>query len=244
VGILISRTDISITQKKTIVAEMLAAIRLGEEQVRASAADDLIWYASRAGLDDASIRQAVEVLVNNARESSFPIDHEAALLIREYRLDLGRNDPSIQSRIALLQLDEALSKTYSFTLPSLDSKRVSLRDLRGQVVLLNFWATWCGPCRSEKPILEKIYRDLKHRGFMVLAITDEDPSVVQPFVDKSKLGIPVLIDRERGVFDHYGIEGIPRTVILDRQGRPTARPITVSDEDQLWKLIASARVAR
>jgi len=163
-------------------------------------------------------------------------------MIREYSLDLGRNDPSIQSRIALAQLEEALSDRYSFTLPSLDGKSVSLKDLRGNVLLLHFWATWCGPCRAEKPILENVYRDLKDKGFMLLAITDEDPAVVRRYLNQSRIGLPILIDRSRSVFDHYGIEGIPKTLIINRQGRIMARPITISGEGVLRKLLASAGV--
>ena len=135
-------------------------------------------------MDQATIRPAIELLVSSVRESSYSLDEEAALLIREYGLNLGQNDPSIQARIALAQLDAALSDRYSFTLPSLDGQSTSLKDLRGKVVLLNFWATWCGPCRAEKPILQKVYGDLKEKGFMLLAITDEDPAIVRRFVNE------------------------------------------------------------
>ncbi|MGO9270817.1 MAG: TlpA disulfide reductase family protein [Terriglobia bacterium] len=127
-------------------------------------------------MDREAIRPAVELLVNSARDSADPLDDEAALLIREYGLNLGQNDPSMQARIALAQLDEALSDRYSFTLPSLGGTSTRLEDLRGKVVLINFWATWCGPCRAENPILQKVYSDLKDKGFVLLAITDEDPA--------------------------------------------------------------------
>jgi thiol-disulfide isomerase/thioredoxin len=222
--------------------EMIAFIREADKRDRAGAADDLIWWADKAGLGRESIRPAVELLVSAARDSSYPSYDDAVLVMRQYGLDLGQDDPSIQARIALAQLEEALSSGYSFTLPSLQGASTRLKDLRGKVVLLNFWATWCGPCRAEKPILQKVYSDLKDKGFMLLAITDEDPAVVRSFVNEYGITLPVLIDRTRGVFDHYAIDGIPKTIILDRQGRPVARPITIADERELRKTLAAAGV--
>jgi peroxiredoxin len=243
-GTLLERADVSPAQKRAVVEEMIAFIRGAAKQDRAGAADDLIWWANKAGLDRATIRPAVELMVNASRDSSYPIADEAAQLIREYGLNLGMNDPSIQARIALAQLEEALSEAYSFTLPSLDGTSVRLKDLRGKVVLLNFWATWCGPCRAEKPILQKVYGDLKDRGFMLLAITDEDPDVVRRFASEYHITLPVFIDRRRTVFDHYLIQGIPKTIILNRKGRAVARPITISDEGELRKMLTAAGVTR
>jgi peroxiredoxin len=79
------------------------------------------------------------------------------------------------------------------------------------------------------PLLENVYRNLKDKGFMLLAITDEDPVIVQRFVKQFKIGLPVLIDRTRIVFDHYGIQALPSTTILDRKGRPTARLNAISE---------------
>ncbi|MCC6393981.1 MAG: TlpA family protein disulfide reductase [Bryobacterales bacterium] len=239
-GVVMGRADVSQAQKRAILNEMLASIQAAPKRDRAGAADDLIWWASKAGMDRAAIRPAVELLADSARDSSYPIDHEAALMMRKYGVYAGRSDPSIQSRIALLELEDALAKAYTFTLPLLDGKPIGLAELRGKVVLLNFWATWCGPCREEMPILENVYRQMKDKGVAVLAITDEDPSVVQRFAKEFKMGLPVVIDRTRSTFDHYAIEGLPQTVILDRQGRIAARTSVLSDEASLRKLLASA----
>ena len=108
--------------------------------------------------------------------------------------------------------------------------------------MLNFWATWCGACRAEEPILENVYRALRDKGFMLLAITDEDPAIVRRFAKQFKMDLPVLIDRTRAVFNHYVVEGLPVSIILNRQGRLAARPAMISDEEGLRKLLASAGV--
>ena len=241
-GILLERSDLTLSQKRAVMEETIAFIRAGQKQNQAGATDDLIWWADKAGLDRDTIRPAVELLVNAAPDSSYPIDDEAVRVMRQYGLHLGQDDPSIQARIALGELEDVLSDRYTFALPSLDGTSIHLDDLRGKVVLLNFWATWCGPCRAEKPILQKVYRDLQNKGFMLLAITDEDPAVVRRFVNQNSITLPVLVDRTRTVFDHYLVEGIPKTIILNRQGRAVARPITISDEVELRKLLAAAGV--
>jgi peroxiredoxin len=241
-GTLLGRADLSPAQKRAVMNEMIAFIRAAQKQDRAGAADDLIWWADKAGLDRQTIRPAVELLVNAAPDSSYPVDDEAVLVMRQYGFELGQNDPSIQARVALAQLEQVLSDRYTFTLPSLDGTSTRLNDLRGKVVLLNFWATWCGPCRAEKPILQKVYGDLKEKGLVLLAITDEDPATVRHFVNEYHLTLPVFIDRTRTVFDHYLVEGIPKTIILDRRGRAVAWPITISDEGELRRALAAAGV--
>ena len=127
---------------------------------------------------------------------------------------------------------------------ALEGKSTSLKDLRGKVVLLNFWATWCGPCRAEKPILQKVYSDLKDKGFMVLAITDEDPAVVRRFVNESHITLPVFIDLTRAVFDHYLVEGIPKTIILNQRGQTVTTLMPISDEGELRDALAAAGLSR
>jgi thiol-disulfide isomerase/thioredoxin len=242
-GTIIKRTDVSLEQKQAVMRDMLSDIRAADKQVRANASDDLIWYASRAAIDPASIRPAVELLVRSIPDSAdFLIDDHATALVRDHRITLGENDASLKVRLALLEFEREQGDRYSFTLPSLDGGIVQLKQLRGKVVLLNFWATWCGPCRGEKPILERVYRDLKDKGFEILAITDEDPAVVRRFVKQFNTTLPIVIDQARSTFDHFNILGLPKTVILDRQGRPTAHPIIISDEAALRKLLAVAGV--
>ena len=108
----------------------------------------------------------------------------------------------------------------SFTLNDMQGKSVSLVDFKGQVVLLNFWATWCGPCRVEMPSMEALYKEMNSQGFEILAIsTDEEGSVVtKPFVEASQLTFPILHDTQYDVGAIYGVRTLPMSYVVDRKG--------------------------
>jgi peroxiredoxin len=108
-----------------------------------------------------------------------------------------------------------------FTLPDLQGQAVRLSELRGQVVLLNFWATWCPPCRAEMPSMNALYKDYREKGFEILAISSDAGSkeIVAPFVEKYGLTFPVLLDPRNVVGSRVGVRGIPTSYLLDKQGR-------------------------
>jgi peroxiredoxin len=106
-----------------------------------------------------------------------------------------------------------------FTLQDLSGKRVRLQDLRGKVVFLNFWATWCPPCRLEMPTMEKLHLEFKEQGLEVVAVNiRESEDTVRQFVDQLGLSFTVLLDRRGSVSDEYGAWSIPITYIIDRRG--------------------------
>ena len=107
-----------------------------------------------------------------------------------------------------------------FTLPDLNDKRVSLADYKGQVVLLNIWATWCRPCVEEMPSMETLYQELKGERFAILAVSiDESGSdVVRPFMEKHKLSFPALVDSAGTIKNLYRTTGVPESFIIDKQG--------------------------
>jgi len=107
-----------------------------------------------------------------------------------------------------------------FKLIDLKGEWLSLSDYKGKVVLLNFWATWCGPCRVEMPSMEVVYQDLKEQGFEILAISsDHQGSVItRPFVQAKALTFPILHDSDYRVSGTYGIRTLPMSYLIDRQG--------------------------
>ena len=106
-----------------------------------------------------------------------------------------------------------------FTLKNNSGKNIKLSELRGQVVLLNFWATWCGPCRQEMPLLGKIHEKYKGIGFTVLAVNvEEDSKPAISMINKTNIKLPVLFDNENKVSKLYKVSAMPTTVIIDRDG--------------------------
>jgi cytochrome c biogenesis protein CcmG/thiol:disulfide interchange protein DsbE len=109
-----------------------------------------------------------------------------------------------------------------FTLEAADGSTVTLSDLRGKVVLLNFWATWCPPCKAEMPDLEALHRDYgEEHDFVVVGVNlQEDAGKVQAFADANRISFPLLLDSDGNVSTRqYGVRTLPTSIILDREGR-------------------------
>ncbi|MFC2025050.1 redoxin domain-containing protein [Chloroflexota bacterium] len=107
----------------------------------------------------------------------------------------------------------------TFQLQDLNGQTVSLGDLMGKPVLLNFWATWCPPCRSEMPLLQEIYEGWSDKGLVLLAIDiGEHPTQVRKFLETHNLSIPVLLDTNGEVAQKYNIIPIPTTFFIDKDG--------------------------
>lgn len=102
-----------------------------------------------------------------------------------------------------------------------DGSTLRLSDFKGKVVFLNFWATWCEPCREEMPSMERLHRAYKDRGLVVLAISldVQGASVVKPFVKKFALTFPIGLDPKMAVRETYGVWAVPSTFLIDRKGK-------------------------
>ncbi len=106
-----------------------------------------------------------------------------------------------------------------FQLQNLDGQTVSLSSLRGSPVMLNFWATWCPPCREEMPYMQQIHEEWSGRGLVLLAIdVGESPAQVESFMQSHNLSLPVLLDTKKNVAQKYNISGIPTTFFIDKDG--------------------------
>ncbi len=107
-----------------------------------------------------------------------------------------------------------------FTLKRADGRNLRLQEQRGQVVLVNFWATWCGPCRQEMPHLNRLYDKYRNSGFTLLAVNiDDDPRTALATAAKLGLRFPVLLDTDKTVSRRYDLGSMPATVLIDRDGK-------------------------
>lgn len=114
-----------------------------------------------------------------------------------------------------------------FVAPSPDGKApVKLADYRGKVVFLNFWATWCPPCREEMPAMERLYRRYESKGLVVLAISiDSEATVIPGFVKQNKLTFPIGHDPKMALAERYGVRALPSSFLIDRRGNLAALAI-------------------
>ena len=109
---------------------------------------------------------------------------------------------------------------HDFEVPTLDRGTLRLSDLRGKVVFVNFWATWCDPCKEEMPAMERLYQRFRDRGLVVVALSvDAQASRVAPFVRERRFSFPVGLDRRMTVANLYTVRALPSSFIVDRQGR-------------------------
>ncbi len=118
------------------------------------------------------------------------------------------------------EIDDVVGKRApDFTLKDIDGRDVSLSSLRGRVVLINFWATWCPPCRSEMPSLNSLYKEYRGKGLVVLAIsTDRRMSDVKDYVSKNIFEFQILLDPDMRVSRRYKVFSIPTTFLIERNG--------------------------
>jgi len=163
-----------------------------------------------------------------------------ASLVRYEHMQAQSDNPQFSEALSKLEAADAVRQQADFTLSDLQGNPWHLRDLRGKVVLVNFWATWCPPCRKEMPDLQALYDKYKDQGFVVVSISDEQAAKVQPFITERKITYPVLLDPGRKVNDLFQVEGIPKSFVYDREGKLVAQSIDMRTRNQFQAMIAQA----
>jgi peroxiredoxin len=125
-------------------------------------------------------------------------------------------------------------KATDFKLKDLNGKEVSLSDFKGKKVLLNFWATWCPPCKAEMPDIEKIYQETKNSNLVILAVNlGEDKQTVKSFMDKNKYNFNILLDSEQAAAIKYNIVSIPTSFFIDENGTIISKKIGPMNIDEM-----------
>ena len=177
-----------------------------------------------------------------AREPAYPY-LELASLVRYEHVEASLNDNEdgqFRAAMARLEEDDRKREHPEFTLKDLSGKSWTFSELRGKVVLVNFWATWCPPCRKEMPDLETLYGRFGSKGFVVLGISDEEAAKVEPFVRERKVSFPVLLDPGRKVNEMFVVEGIPKSFVYDREGKLVAQSIDMRTQKQFLEMLGKA----
>lgn len=188
--------------------------------------------------------QEVTTTLESAIKAEQPKDDapyfELASLVRYEHMRASLDAPQFSAAMSKLEAQDRLRENANFTLTDLNGKSWTLKDLRGKVVLLNFWATWCPPCRKEMPDLESLYRRFGPQGLVVLGVSDENAETVSPFVQQKGITYSVLLDPGRKVSALFQISGIPKTFVYDRDGKLVAQSIDMRTQKQFLEMMAMA----
>ncbi len=145
---------------------------------------------------------------------------------------INAEDRSLESLYASVGIERISPpiEAADFTLKNLEGLEVSLKDFQGKLVFLNFWATWCGPCRYEMPSMEKLWQNFKENEFVILAVDlREGKEEVESFMKENGLTFPVLLDSRGQVGSIYGVRAIPTTYFIDSGGIIVGRAIGARD---------------
>jgi peroxiredoxin len=167
---------------------------------------------------------------------------ELASLVRYEHVEASLDDKQYRVAMARLEADDRKREDVEFSLKDLAGKSWTFSELRGKVVLVNFWATWCPPCRKEMPDLQALHEKFAAQGLVILGISDEKAEKVEPFIRERKVTFPVLLDPKRKVNEMFVVEGIPKTFIYDREGKLVAQSIDMRTGKQFLEMLAKAGI--
>ena len=211
-------------------------------------ANGLAGLSTEGDFGDDTVQEVATTLAEALRERPVPGKQgqpagpyiELAELIRYEHVRTSLDDPQLTAAMSKLEAADQQRQQADFTLTDLQGKPWTLKDLHGRVVLVNFWATWCPPCRKEMPDLEALYQRFRAQGFVILAISDEEAAKVKPFVAQRNITYPILLDLERRVNRLFEVDGIPKSFVYDREGKLVAQSIDMRTEKQFLEMLAQA----
>jgi peroxiredoxin len=211
-------------------------------------ANSLAMLSTEGDFGHDMLQEVATTLAAALREQPLPAEKgqpprpyvELAELVRYEHVQAMLDDPQFTAAVSKIEADNERRGQADFTLTELGGKTWTLKEQRGKVVVLNFWATWCPPCRKEMPDLETLYQQFKDQGLVILAISDEDAGKVKPFIAQQKVTYPVLLDPGRKVNELFQIEGIPKTFVYDRHGKLVAQSIDMRTRRQFLEMLAQA----
>lgn len=165
---------------------------------------------------------------------------DLARLVRYEGVTTDIKDPMFLKAAELLIANDADVQKADFTLKDLNGKKVTLSALRGKIVMVNFWATWCPPCKKEMTDLDLIYTHYQSQGLVILSISSENPFTVGNYLNMKNYHPPVLLDDGGKVTKQFHVDGLPRSFVFDRNGKLVAESIDMRTQRQFFEMLATA----
>jgi peroxiredoxin len=222
--------------------------RLPATQGKVRLAEGLASMATEGDFGQATLQEVATTLAEALREQ--PVASEngeparpyvtLAELVRYEQVQVSLDAAPLAAAFAKLEAAERRRASAEIALRDLSGKEWKLSGLRGKVVLVNFWATWCPPCRKEVPDLGALYTRFQEQGFAILAISDEEAGKVAAFAKEQNIKYPILLDTGRRVYDLFGVDGIPKSFVYDRDGKIVATAIDMRTQKQFLAMLAKA----
>lgn len=211
-------------------------------------ASGLANFSTEGDFGRNTLQEVTTTLADALREQPIPMKGdqpsfeyvELAQLARYEGMNVSVDDPQYSLAMAKLEADDVARREADFTLTDLQGTAWTLKSLRDKVVLVNFWATWCQPCRREMPDLDALYKRFKNQGFVILGISDEKAAKVNQLLADNHVTYPILLDPGRKVNEAFRIDGIPKTFVYDRNGKLVAQSIDMRTQKQFLDLLAQA----
>ena len=203
-------------------------------------ADSLAFVSTAGDPGQATLQEVATTLADALREQPGKLDPayvDLAQLVHYEHVNVSLDDPKFAAAMSRLEADDQHRREVDFTLADLKGKNWTLKDLRGKVVLVHFWASWSRPSWQEMLDLEGLYQRFKKQDLVVLAISSEKLELVANYVKLQKITFPVLLDPEQKVAQLYKIVGAPKSFVYDREGKLVAQAIDVRTQKQLLNML-------
>ena len=236
-------------QRPAATVKLAADIRtLPAGMLKLKYADALAHMVTEGDQGAEALQAVADTLAKSLAETPVPAKgdqvpmpyRELAKLVRYEHVTAILDDPLYAKAVQALANNEADIEKADFSLKDLRGKKFTLSELRGKIVLVNFWATWCGPCRLEMPDLDVIYTHYEPQGLVILSITDEDAFKVASFIGQMGYHPPVLLDPGGKVHKQFHITGIPNTYVFNRDGKLVAEGMDQRTQRQFFQMLATA----
>lgn len=231
-------------QRASVTRQLALDIRaLPAGKAKVGLANSLANLSTEGDFGRDTLQEVASTLAQALRETPDQPDmvySELAQLVRYEHVNASVEGPRMAAAMVALEAQDRDRRQAKFTLTDLHGKSWTLKELRGSVVLVNFWATWCPPCRKEMPDLDALYKRFQEKGLVILAISDEKEETVRKFLEAHAVSYPVLLDTSREVNKMFHVEGIPKTYIFDREGKLAAQAIDMRTKKQFLELLAQA----
>lgn len=191
----------------------------------------------------ATLAQALKETPQHANKQGEPAEPymELAKLARYEGVTTSLDDPQLAKANEMLTANDNDAAKADFTLKDLKGKKVTFSQLKGKIVLVNFWATWCPPCRKEMSDLDLIDTHYASQGLVILSLTSENPFTVSSFLAQFGPYHPtVLLDDSAKVAKQFHVDGLPKTFVFDRDGKLVAEAMDMRTQMQFFGMLAKA----